>query len=376
MGARATIALAAVLVVAGGAFASPSLYVPGVALGLLAGGAVGWALIAAQGARIERAPGPATVAEGDPYPVRISVRAGLLPPRGEIDDPLISATVRVPGRGRGGVRVPRPRARASIEESVAFERRGRRQVRPPRLVVRDPLGIFSRTVEGSEPSEVLVLPRIEPVVAAGGREGTGGALSGAGDGIGGGFGATLDVELDGLRPYRKGSPASRIHWPAVARHQELIERRLASGGDGTALVVLDAERPAGDDELDRAVRAAASLAVRLARGGGCTLLISGTSRPLRLDPQLRGWAQAHARLALVEPGGAVAGVAQAASGGTTFWVTAAEHGGPRRMRGSPTTVLVTPFPPVGGRAEFTVAGCHGRLLAGRRGAAATTRGAA
>ena len=91
------------------------------------------------------------------------------------------------------------------------------------------------------------------------------------------------VDMDGLRPYRVGTPASRIHWPAVARGHGLIERRLQADGDSRPLVVLDARLPGPDAQselLDAAVRAAASLVLELARRGGCGLLLPGEQRPI------------------------------------------------------------------------------------------------
>ena len=48
------------------------------------------------------------------------------------------------------------------------------------------------------------------------------------------------TEVDGLRPYRQGTPASRIHWPALARGAGLLERRLRADTDSRPLVVVDA----------------------------------------------------------------------------------------------------------------------------------------
>ena len=89
---------------------------------------------------------------------------------------------------------------------------------------------------------------------------------------------TIDFEIDGLRPYRNGSPASRIHWATVARTGEMVEHRLVAGADSSPLVVLDRFNPADQDALDSAVRAAASICVHLAPAGGCTLLVSGERR--------------------------------------------------------------------------------------------------
>src|SRR5437588_781558 len=48
------------------------------------------------------------------------------------------------------------------------------------------------------------------------------------------------IEVDGLRSYRVGTPASRIHWPALARGAGLLERRLQAEGGLAPLVVIDA----------------------------------------------------------------------------------------------------------------------------------------
>ena len=77
--------------------------------------------------------------------------------------------------------------------------------------------------------------------------------------------AAAETELDGLREHRPGSPASRIHWPAVARGHGLMERKLISEADSRPLVVLDPRAPASQDALDNAVRAAASLSRALRR---------------------------------------------------------------------------------------------------------------
>lgn len=373
MGLPATIALAAALLVAGGAFDLASLYVPAIALLLLGCGAGAWVWLATRGVRVERLPGAKTVVEGEEYPAQIRVGGGLLGPRGELVDPLAEHPLRLRPRGLG---LHAGREPVTIDEPLRFRRRGRTTLAPPKLIVRDPLGLRTREVTGDGGGQVLVLPRVEPVVAASGRSGDDGGAAGRGarEGAGLGLGAATGVEIDGLRPYRRGSPASRIHWPAVARHGELIERRLASGSVDAALVVLDATRPEDGEALDRAVRATASLAVHLARSGGCTLLVSGSARPIRIDPGLRAWDRAHARLALVEAGGALPAGVRGAAAPTTFWVSASRGRAPRGLgRGS---FLVTAVPPPGFRAAFTVAGCAGAPVSARRVAPAPRRSAA
>ena len=51
--------------------------------------------------------------------------------------------------------------------------------------------------------------------------------------------AAAETEIDGLRPWREGSPASRIHWQSLARGAGLMERKLISEADSRPLVVID-----------------------------------------------------------------------------------------------------------------------------------------
>jgi uncharacterized protein (DUF58 family) len=191
------------------------------------------------------------------------------------------------------------------------------------------------------------------------------------------------VDLDGLRPYRVGTPASRIHWPAVARGAGLIERRLQADGDARPVVVLDARMPdrptpAEIDQLDAAVRAAASLVLDLARSGGCGLLLPGEQRATALDRELVVWPAAYARLALVHGGpGSPAPALAVTAGRTGAMIYVAAAPAPRLAAtltapGSGATVLVVPDGGlVGGRprglrgpavATLSVSGCRGFLL--------------
>ena len=362
--AAATAGLGLAMCLAAATFDSPSLYLPGVALLGIAVTAVAWVWMAASGATLVRHPGPHAVVEGEPYPLRIELRAGLLPPPGgELLDPLLGWPVPIGGRWLRRVRI-----------NVRFTRRGRRRLEPGLLVIRDPLGLCARERAGEGGEEVLVLPRIEPVTAPGGDGAGAGdaALAGASAGmVGRRLDASLaELEIDGLRPYRQGAPASRIHWPTVARTGEVLERRLVAELDSAPLIVLDATAPADEEALDCAVRAAGSLAVHLARKSGCALLLPGDRRPVELGPDMAGWHSLHARLALVESGAQTPAMARAPRGGAVLWVTASD------MRRAPRTLerltaaarfIVTPNPLPGYRAAFVVAGCTGQALdRGRR----------
>ena len=328
------------------AFGSPSLYVPGVALLLLGTGSAAWVALAARGAALTRTVGRFTVEEEQPLPVRLEVKRGLLPPPGgDLVEPLLSHPLPALGRDARRVRV-----------DVRFGRRGRRALEPARLDIRDPLGLAQRRIT-SDPGDLLVLPRIE-------------APTGAGDSASGGAGVHTDgpslaasgaeLELDSLRPYREGAPASRIHWPTVARSGTMMERRLTADSDSRPLVVLDARRPASEEALDKAVRAAASLTVHLARAGGCSLLLPGDRRPAEVDAELRSWPQLHVRLALIEAADGAPSANRLERLGAILWVTAipaatAPPGLARAAAGA--RYLVTPEAVPGRPAAFAVAGC-------------------
>ena len=343
--------LGALIGVGAAAFDSPSLYVPGVALVLLGLGAWIWVWLAAQGASVRRELGPPLVEEEEPYPVRITLPRGVLAaPGGDLDEPLLGRKIPLRASTPGRIRV-----------DVRFSRRGHRTLEPARLTISDPLGLARRELV-SEPGEVLVLPRVEPISAAG---------AGATDGVAGEAermaAHAAELELDALRPYRPGTPASRIHWPTVARRGEMIERRLIADVDLRPLVVVDPRRPPTEEALDMAVRAAASLTVHLARCGGCALLLPGDRRPSDVDPDLRAWPPLHARLALLEPEDGPPVAARVERAGAVFWVSAGASAPPAGLARAAAAVryLVTPAGSAEGRADFTVAGCSVRRLSRR-----------
>ncbi len=356
-GAGGTAGLGAILVLVAGLIDAATLYVPGFALLMLGAGSALWVRQAARGVRVTRRVSARRVVEDEPLLVEVEIRAGrLAPPAGELRDDLLTAPAPLaPGSRRTGVRI---RAR--------FARRGRRELSPPEVVVRDPLGLAACAVKArSATEEVLVLPRVEPVLARGAGDGDGGlsarnrpALSAA-------------VELDGIRPHRPGTTAARIAWPVYARRGELHDRVLRADADASPLVVLDLRGTSVQADLDAAVRAAASLVVHLARRGGCGLLLPGQRRPLVVDDGLRAWPQVHARLALAEDGRGPLLGALGTRRGALVWVAArVSHQPPRGLMRATGAgrVLVVPGPVAGRSASFTVAGCSGYMLGGTRSA--------
>ena len=148
-----------------------------------------------------------------------------------LDEPLAAGTAR---RRRGRRR------------RCGSARRGRRELEAPALEIEDPLRIQTaagprpRRRRGARPAP----DRAGGRGSAGGRRGRARAGGlGAGSGGAGLEAAAVDLELDGLRPYRQGAPATRIHWPTVARRGEMVELRLVAGADRLPLIALDSCRP-------------------------------------------------------------------------------------------------------------------------------------
>src|SRR5439155_65952 len=115
---------------------------------------------------------------------------------------------------------------------VRLQLRGAHRIEPSSVRFRDPFGMCERAV-CSPATEVLVLPRAETI-----RGEQLARLAGAARAWPAIAGGAHGSDVDGLRAYRPGAPASLIHWPTVARTGELFERRLRAEGERLPLVVL------------------------------------------------------------------------------------------------------------------------------------------
>jgi uncharacterized protein (DUF58 family) len=334
------LALAGALLCAVGAlFAATPLYIPGIALLIVAALAPAWAWLATVHAGVELEPAASTALEGECIAVTINVRRGLLRVGG-VQLLLGALTVPLPAG--------RPSARAAL--SAVAERRGRQPLGPALVRLGDPLGICTRELR-SEAHELLVLPRVYPL-SAGTLERVRhtSALTRRND---------AQLHLGSLRAYDASGPASRIHWPTVARTGELMAREFLAETEPRVLIVVDARVPASEEALDRALCAAASLSVHLARSGGCQLLLPGEARPRTIGTALEGWPALHARLALVRAGSHTASGDWVHAGRTVVYVTAAAS-----ETGAGATWRVGPHPIAGTVVAFDVAGCGGQLLEG------------
>ena len=349
-----------VLLLAALAFEASTLFVPATALLALAALTTVWIRLAADAVRISRILDVDRVIEEQPVEARIQIQGPLGLPGAEVHDPLSA----------GAIAIASSRSRElELRVLSRFPRRGRITLPTPYLRLGDQLGLAESVGRCSAPAqELLVLPRTERVSwrDAGGHP----ELHSAGAVVT--PEPTGATELDGLRHYRPGTPASRIHWPAVARGAGLLERRLLPDGDSGPLVVLDARSSGPDALLDAAVRAAASLTLELARKDGCDLLLPGQRRAVHVGRDLAAWPDAHARLALVE-GGPEAKMPVLGPGrrsGTIFYVAA------RPLREPPVAhewrvglVLVLPWELASirpGAPSFDVSGCSGFVIGASR----------
>jgi uncharacterized protein (DUF58 family) len=346
-----TFALAAAL------FDAEPLWVAGFALAVIAASSAAWVAAASRGVSVRRTLGATRVVEDEQLSIVLEVRGGRLAlPCARVVDPLLSAPTVLPaGRHAGRVRV-----------NARFARRGSHPLGLTSVLISDPLGLATREVHArpsARDDEVLVLPRIEALASgAGGGDATHIALH-ARRLVG------AEVQLDGIRPLRDGTPASRIFWPAIARGADPQERYLRADGEGQPLVVLDPRGAADDERLDDAVRAATSIAHALAIDGGCGVLLPGDRRPTELTGALSGWSQVHARLATVGPAGAPSLVSAAHRRGPVIYVSARVRLALPPALGSghgATRVLVVPGALADRATAFTVAGCSAYVVGGRR----------
>ena len=188
------------------------------------------------------------------------------------------------------------------------------------------------------------------------------------------------IDVDGLRPYRPGTPASRIHWPALARGAGLLERRLRADGDTPpAGRARRSRRRARREQLDAAVRAAASLALELGAPGGLRAAAARRApRRSTVEPDLVALAGRPRPAGAGRGRARDAGARRSAAGrplGPVLYVAAqparrgCRRARRRRRRGPPCSCCPSALAD-GSRhgASFEVAGCRGFVVGARRGA--------
>ena len=161
-----------------------------------------------------------------------------------------------------------------VSYPVRAEVRGIYEIGPMRLRVADPFGMLSLNRAFTKTASLVVIPVAEPLPTIH----LGGAWSGSGDNRPRPFstGSAADVTV---REYRRGDDLRRVHWRSTARTGELMVRREEQPWQSRCTLFVDnragSHRGSGpDSSLERAITAAASVAVHLADRGYQVRLVS------------------------------------------------------------------------------------------------------
>lgn len=205
-----------------------------------------------------------------------------------------------------------------VEYRVRAPKRGRYPIGPLWLGYGDPLGLAVALRPAGEVSTLTVTPRVTVLDQPG-------VLTASGEGGRHQLYVPSNPRADELiaREYRAGDPLRRVHWRQTARRGELMVRQEEQQGDPEACVVLDTTvaprvassgigvgmsagtaSSAAEAEFERAVEAAASIAVRLLADGFAVTVIE-TATPLerrgdRVAPRVRHYSPGAAPALLMD----------------------------------------------------------------------------
>ncbi|GAA5086523.1 uncharacterized protein (DUF58 family) [Thermocatellispora tengchongensis] len=225
------------------------------------------------------------------------------------------------GETEQSVDVPRLPRRSSrtVTYPLPTGRRGEIPVGPLLLVRADPLGLTRRVREYGEPATLLVRPRTADLAVL--PSGRAHHLDGPTSDSAPAGTATFHT----LREYVVGDDLRHVHWRSSARTGTLMVRQLVDASLPTTTVALDTRAGAygSEDRFELAVDVAASVAVAAARAGFPVRVLSGEGVLLE-GAGGRGDAEAVLdRLATVTAGerGAAEAVRLARGGGALVMVT-------------------------------------------------------
>ena len=178
----------------------------------------------------------------------------------------------------------RPGWSRRIEYAVQADVRGKYQIGPLRVRVGDPFGLLELHRTFTKTASLVVIPATEPLPAIPLL----GAWTGTGDNRPRPFasGSAADVTV---RDYRVGDDLRRVHWRSTARTGSLMVRREEQPWQSRCTLFIDnrarVHRGQGPhSSLERAVTAAASIAVHLASQGYQVRLVSALGEEIE-----HGW---------------------------------------------------------------------------------------
>jgi len=264
---RRVIAAAAVALVAGRLGGLPELSFLGLACAAVV--ALTWIRLRILRPRIdaERTVSPRRVHHGETCHVELTVHD-----TGRRTLPVTTLTDHLDGEGLAGLSLaPLHRGeRRPVRYRFRARRRGVARLGPLRVTAVDPFGLV--VVEAWRPTttEVVVLPRVHPVrplPPAPGEQPEHRASARR-------LLALAHDEASTLREYVPGDDVRHVHWPATARFGHPVVRQVEEPWQRRTVVLLDTRRAAHtEDGFERAVSAAASVAVAAHRNGEAVRLV-------------------------------------------------------------------------------------------------------
>lgn len=220
----------------------------------------------------------------------------------------------------------------ALRTTASLSRRGEILVPGVRLSTSFPLGLAHATADHGSPLAILALPRPLAALRARAAEFASAPAATADSAATAPRPSRADGEFHALVPWRPPMPARSIHARASARRGEPFARRFDAAPRPEVAVAFDAAPPAAGDvrfaaRFERAVRAAATLAVRAERDGARRIaFFIGSGRASTPRDALR-------RLATVSPSPLATPDARSFRG-ETVWISPARREAPPGARTS------------------------------------------
>ena len=171
--------------------------------------------------------------------------------------------------------------REMLTYDVRAAARGRYTIGPLAVRLSDPFGLAQVTSELAGTTDVIVHPRVEALTAPS----LGGELaSAAATRVRHLF--TQGDEFYTTREYRDGDDLRKVHWRSSAKKGQLMIRQEERPWQARAVIAIDLRLAAhrgqgGRASFERAVSAAASIALRLSRSGYDLALVADDGRSVR-----------------------------------------------------------------------------------------------
>jgi uncharacterized protein (DUF58 family) len=171
-----------------------------------------------------------------------------------------------------------PRGKQRATYTLAPEVRGRYSLGPLTVDVSDPFALTKLRIGFDQRDDLVVTPEIERLEA------------GPASPFGGASGLSLarhlfrtGEEFYTMRQYQEGDDLRRIHWPSVARSNQLMIRQDESTRRSTGVIFLDTREPAVGSShtpcFEKCVSAAASIGALLSRYGFSIRLATSNMPP-------------------------------------------------------------------------------------------------